>query len=86
MNDRPDQSIPYTITDTGRAALDEALQRRATRYKIDKGRDGWTYLYCTQCTTGHTDYLGAWPGPASRHTESIAAVRQEHEDIHLDQE
>lgn len=79
----PDTPVDFVLTDAGRAALADALQRAAARYQIDKGRDGWTYLYCTECTTGPTDYLGVWPGSPARNARAIAASRQQHEDAHL---
>lgn len=79
----PEVPVDFVLTDAGRAALADARQHAAARYRIDRGPDRWTYLYCTECTTGHTDYLGAWPGRPALHTEPIAAARQEHEHHHL---
>jgi hypothetical protein len=83
MSIDPDAPVDFVLTDAGRAALAHAREQAAARYRIDEGPDGWTYLYCTQCTTRPSDYLQAYPGPAIRHTQSIAAVRQEHEHHHL---
>lgn len=74
----PDAPVGYALTDAALAAIAEHRQRVADRYLIADD-DGWTYLWCAECTAGSDDYLGGWRGTAEKHADSIAAVRLKHE-------